>query len=395
MRFAYPIQNGSFISDDALIGAHHDGRDSIDLAVSEGTPLHAITTATVYLTRTDRNENTYGIDDSDTGNCVVLEFNFEGKTLYATYMHMKSVSVKTGDKVVEGQVIGYSGNTGSSNGAHLHLQIREKDPFDPNGGEQVYRTWGENEETRNGAKKNVNYGVTQKLFRFLKVKQATISTTPHKNNGLEPKTIVDGYYSIDLSEEIFGDTSEKKEKNLSTICQLCRDELGDIGNKETQLMNFGLYAKLIRTIYFRHRSEGNYEILPILQKYGGFSGWASRGYPELKNYYYPEEIKQYVKMNILSKDVCFLTGKFYEIANCYPLQNYGYSGAGYGGSRDIENKLEQQILNLNLESHITINSGQTCLIGCIANTGYFTTIDVVENLGDFKENELLINQVKY
>jgi len=48
-------------------------------------------------------------------------------------MHLKNVSVKVGDKIKKGQVIGYMGNTGnvipipeneySINGTHLHFVI--------------------------------------------------------------------------------------------------------------------------------------------------------------------------------------------------------------------------------------------------------------------------------
>lgn len=44
------------------------------------------------------------------------------------YMHMTkgSVKVKTGDRVAQGQVIGYMGNTGNSTGRHLHLDVSRK-----------------------------------------------------------------------------------------------------------------------------------------------------------------------------------------------------------------------------------------------------------------------------
>jgi len=42
------------------------------------------------------------------------------------YLHLKkgSITVKKGDHVKKGQVIGYMGNSGSSNGAHLHFGVR-------------------------------------------------------------------------------------------------------------------------------------------------------------------------------------------------------------------------------------------------------------------------------
>ena len=48
--------------------------------------------------------------------------------MYTLYAHMKygSVTVKVGDRVSRGQVIGYMGNTGYSFGAHLHFEVRNE-----------------------------------------------------------------------------------------------------------------------------------------------------------------------------------------------------------------------------------------------------------------------------
>ena len=47
---------------------------------------------------------------------------------YTLYAHMKynSVTVRVGQRVSKGQVIGYMGNTGHSFGAHLHFEVRDK-----------------------------------------------------------------------------------------------------------------------------------------------------------------------------------------------------------------------------------------------------------------------------
>ncbi|OGI45580.1 hypothetical protein A2121_03280 [Candidatus Nomurabacteria bacterium GWB1_40_6] len=43
--------------------------------------------------------------------------------LSSTYAHLSLISVTKGQKIKRGQVIGYSGNTGSSTGPHLHLSL--------------------------------------------------------------------------------------------------------------------------------------------------------------------------------------------------------------------------------------------------------------------------------
>ncbi|MBN1958940.1 MAG: M23 family metallopeptidase [Desulfuromonadales bacterium] len=54
------------------------------------------------------------------GQCVVID---HGLGLQSLYAHMSQVSVKPGDMVTKGQVIGRSGATGMAGGDHLHLGI--------------------------------------------------------------------------------------------------------------------------------------------------------------------------------------------------------------------------------------------------------------------------------
>ncbi|MBD5168800.1 MAG: peptidoglycan DD-metalloendopeptidase family protein [Oscillibacter sp.] len=59
---------------------------------------------------------------SSYGNYVVIYHGPGNTTLYA---HMSSRSVKEGDHVSQGQVIGITGSTGISSGPHLHYEITE------------------------------------------------------------------------------------------------------------------------------------------------------------------------------------------------------------------------------------------------------------------------------
>src|SRR5262249_20985504 len=56
------------------------------------------------------------------GNHVVLDL---GNGLFAFYAHMQkgSVTVKPGDKVVRGHVLGKLGNSGNTSAPHLHFHI--------------------------------------------------------------------------------------------------------------------------------------------------------------------------------------------------------------------------------------------------------------------------------
>jgi len=61
------------------------------------------------------------------GRFIFIKFN---NGLAATYGHLSLIKVSKGDTVKRSQIIGYSGNTGSSTGPHLHVSIYPKDAVD-------------------------------------------------------------------------------------------------------------------------------------------------------------------------------------------------------------------------------------------------------------------------
>lgn len=55
------------------------------------------------------------------GNCVKID---HGNGYYTLYAHMqKGLSVRNGDYVKKGQVLGYMGNSGNALGSHLHFEV--------------------------------------------------------------------------------------------------------------------------------------------------------------------------------------------------------------------------------------------------------------------------------
>ena len=72
------------------------------------------------ITAVDGLDNMPGSNSA--GNQVKID---HGDGWYTWYVHMKkgSVTVKKGDRVKRGQVIGYMGNSGDSSGAHLHFGV--------------------------------------------------------------------------------------------------------------------------------------------------------------------------------------------------------------------------------------------------------------------------------
>jgi murein DD-endopeptidase MepM/ murein hydrolase activator NlpD len=69
------------------------------------------------------------------GNFVVIDHE---NGFFTRYLHLTSITVKQGDRVVEGSKIGTEGNTGFSYGSHLHFELRtdalygQKGSVDPN-----------------------------------------------------------------------------------------------------------------------------------------------------------------------------------------------------------------------------------------------------------------------
>ena len=56
------------------------------------------------------------------GNCIKIKHNSTYSTIYA-HMSKFAVGIKNGVRVKQGQIIGYVGSTGLSNGPHLHYEV--------------------------------------------------------------------------------------------------------------------------------------------------------------------------------------------------------------------------------------------------------------------------------
>ena len=82
----------------------------VDLAADEGTKIVASRGGTVSEAKYDK----------DCGYYVQIN---HGDGYKSIYMHMTHYVVKKGDKVSQGQTIGYCGSTGKSTGPHLHFGI--------------------------------------------------------------------------------------------------------------------------------------------------------------------------------------------------------------------------------------------------------------------------------
>ena len=119
--FAWPLAThtitaGWYYSDGKLHRA-------IDLRAAVGTPVYAAEDGTVDWVQTWNGHSTSG--DQSYGNLVrIRHADYNGGKLQTLYAHLQRVTVKNGQAVREGEVIGYSGNTGNSTGPHLHFEVR-------------------------------------------------------------------------------------------------------------------------------------------------------------------------------------------------------------------------------------------------------------------------------
>ena len=96
---------------------------AIDLRAAVGTPVYAAEDGTVDWVQAWNGHSTSG--DQSYGNLVrIRHADYNGGKLQTLYAHLKESKVKYGQTVKEGELIGYSGNTGNSTGPHLHFEVR-------------------------------------------------------------------------------------------------------------------------------------------------------------------------------------------------------------------------------------------------------------------------------
>lgn len=105
------------------IAGYHTG---VDYGCPVGTPVHATVRGTVV---------TSDFDARYYGNYVILA-GWLGRKHYL-FAHMSHRYVHVGQKVVRGQQLGLSGETGNATGPHVHAEQRHK-PFGYNDHEQPY-----------------------------------------------------------------------------------------------------------------------------------------------------------------------------------------------------------------------------------------------------------------
>ncbi len=112
--------SGAFGLNRIMNGKQRSRHTGVDLKAEEGIPVWATNSGMVVL-----------VDELFfTGKSVILD---HGWGLYSMYFHLSEVSVKKGDRVDTGVMLGRVGSTGRSTGSHLHWGVKlngaRVDPF--------------------------------------------------------------------------------------------------------------------------------------------------------------------------------------------------------------------------------------------------------------------------
>lgn len=116
-----------------------------DLKANENTEVRAVANGKIIYTSSGfkdyyRDAKYYSQPyNMGTGNTIVEELT-DGSGTRIVYAHLKSF-VKTSGSVNAGEKIAYSGNTGTTSGAHLHLGILLKQSWTDSKGVKHYYKW--------------------------------------------------------------------------------------------------------------------------------------------------------------------------------------------------------------------------------------------------------------
>jgi murein DD-endopeptidase MepM/ murein hydrolase activator NlpD len=105
----YSFSSGFGWRQDPFTG-RREFHSGLDISDSEGTPIIAPASGVVLETGSSKHIGIY------------LRLD-HGRGCTTSYAHLAAVSVKPGDKVTRGQVLGLMGNTGKSSGPHVHYRI--------------------------------------------------------------------------------------------------------------------------------------------------------------------------------------------------------------------------------------------------------------------------------
>ena len=125
--YSLPVEESDFELGQGFHGGFSHGdeanRYAVDLIVAEGTAVLAARSGVVMQAMSGYSEG--GADRSLAGRANLVRVLHDDGSM-ALYAHLREggVTVRAGDAVTLGQVIGYAGSTGFSSGPHLHFALQ-------------------------------------------------------------------------------------------------------------------------------------------------------------------------------------------------------------------------------------------------------------------------------
>lgn len=170
LRLASPVKGMVTSGYGPRWGRNHDG---LDIAAPTGTPIRAAECGIVSFA---------GVQ-SGYGNMVCVKHSSRFETCYA---HMTKHAVSQGQRVSQGQVIGYVGCTGNCTGPHLHFETRvdgsARDPRPYLGGGSVPGA----PTVKAAAKPKLTASIRKDVVRARVTAKTTLAQQPQATSGLTP-----------------------------------------------------------------------------------------------------------------------------------------------------------------------------------------------------------------
>ena len=112
----YPKNVSGYFARPLMVGRLTQGLHdhyAVDIGAPKGTPIYSSAPGKVLFARTGWN--------GGYGNLVIINDSNGTQTYYA---HQYKIAVSAGERVDQGELIGYVGSTGHSTGPHLHFEVR-------------------------------------------------------------------------------------------------------------------------------------------------------------------------------------------------------------------------------------------------------------------------------
>jgi murein DD-endopeptidase MepM/ murein hydrolase activator NlpD len=104
----------------------HTNEISLDFKMKKGSKICAARGGVVAAIKEDSDEGGLKDEYLSKGNHIIIKHNDGSEAMY-WHLQKDGVLVNVGDPVLQGGLIGYSGNTGYTAFPHLHFQVYDKD----------------------------------------------------------------------------------------------------------------------------------------------------------------------------------------------------------------------------------------------------------------------------